>query len=154
MKISKLEQDALDRIREINQRGLLAGGIPCPDKKGKLSRDDARTAKLMDLGLIFYVGQGKRTERGHEGGRGMLLAELFDETKYEKLCIYANPEVRVWPFKGLTVRQAIKYFPDLLDEPLIGGSTDHDNLEEATKVTFQFYGDGQYRTKDLYKKKS
>ncbi len=51
----------------------------------------------------------------------------------------------------MTVRDAIKLYPDLLDEPIENMHYPTDNRIPATAV-FQLTGDGNYRSKQLTRK--
>lgn len=149
--LSKNEEEFVENVRRRNAEGFVAGGMPAPNKKGELTRDEKRCLKLIKLGVLFFVGVGARTERGHTGGRGLIAAENFDPAKHNKLDNVTD-DVSKYPFEGLTVRQAIELFPGLLNEPLIAGSGDHDDLNQVKEVTFQFFGDKNYRTGKLARK--
>ena len=53
----------------------------------------------------------------------------------------------------MTVRDAIKLYPDLLDEPIQNMSYPMDNRIPSTAV-FQLTGDGDYRSKQLQRRVS
>lgn len=67
-------------------------------------------------------------------------------------CLGTYVEVPVEPPKAtMTVRDALKHFPQLLDENVTFGSMGPSGVEmtEASTITLQFVGDGNYRTRIL-----
>lgn len=52
----------------------------------------------------------------------------------------------------ITIREAIELFPKLLDEPVkFGFKSGNESMRDADSITFQFVGDGNYRTRTLNK---
>lgn len=81
MKLSRAQQDAIDRIRR------------CPGTKNVPERT---RHSLLRAKLIKYVGIGKdyvgkylngETYRSFEGGCGFILADDFDATKHTELVL-------------------------------------------------------------------
>jgi len=51
--------------------------------------------------------------------------------------------------RKITLREAIEMYPGLLDELVTWGSLNGKSFHNAKSVTFQFCGDGNYRTNDI-----
>jgi hypothetical protein len=90
MKLNELEQERLDYIRKNATQYGTCGGVP----DNPQTRDEKRTRKLFDAGLILYVGVGERTEHGWGGGAGLIPADMFDATKHTKLTL-KGPDVAI-----------------------------------------------------------
>ena len=55
----------------------------------------------------------------------------------------------------MTIREAIEIFPKLLDEKVYWGLKQTNiPVRESEYVTFQFFGDGNYRTNKIFNKNS
>ena len=49
----------------------------------------------------------------------------------------------------MTIREAIRLFPGLLDEVVTFGEKESVPMKDSSYLTFQFKGDGNYRTKRI-----
>lgn len=92
MKLNELEQKAVDHIRHNATRYGTSGGGMFDNPK---THEDKRTRKLLDNGVILYVGCGSRTESGWMGGAGLIPADMFDATKHTKLSVDRDSSLKV-----------------------------------------------------------
>ena len=98
MKLNELEQKEVDYIRKNAERYGTSGGGNFENPK---TRNDKRTRKLLDNGALLYVGVGKRTHQGWEGGAGLIPADMFDGTKHTKLSVNTQSKVQVIEHHGI-----------------------------------------------------
>lgn len=119
MKLNELEQKELDHIRQNASRYGNVGGGNFENPK---TRDDKRTRKLLDNGVILYVGCGTRTEDGWMGGAGLIPTDMFDESKHTKLSVCRESKVEVTEDKSLAISLQ-GYTPITVYKVILDGDT-------------------------------
>lgn len=85
IKLSKLEQEALDKVADhTTYVGNYGGSTSITDPKDQV---DKRLVKLYERGLILYVGLGTKNSSGFNGGCGLIPTSMFDSNKHTKIDI-------------------------------------------------------------------